>query len=587
MKHTLIYTTLALSLIFICSCATSSTKKLGHQYQNNEKLKLALGKDSESPYYHYMLSRIHNKKNELPQAIDLLKKAIDNNPKSIFLKKEILDLYLAQNNYDKAILVAENILKTNPDTIDILSILAQLKLKKNQSKEALEIYNRILKLEPDNKNTYLLMGRIYSDDNNIDESFKLYSKMLEHFPDSYIAHYYLGMAYLDQNKLNYAEEEFFKTIELSPKLIEPRLQLIGIYKRHSKDSNKPDKKVLKTFKNILAIEPSNDFVSMEYALYLHSHGNVKKAEKIFFNFGERCSKDEKFLLQVANEYIVKKKFAPASIIFVEMLKASPDNPSINFFTGYAFDSLKKYQQAVKYYARVKPGSTYYKKSIIHTAFLHKDNKKNKKGLELLELYHKEHPKDIDVITFLSSFYIDNNDLDKCRDILNYGLTISKNNPVLLFKLGICMDKSNNKNECIRIMKKVIELDPDNAEALNYLGYTYAELGINLDEAGRLITKALKRKPNDGFITDSLGWVYFQKGSYAKASELLQKAAELTTYDPIIMEHLGDSYTKENRFSKALEVYKKALKKTSETKKQQKIQLKTKIKELESKINAQE
>jgi tetratricopeptide (TPR) repeat protein len=587
MKHNLIYISLfTFILIFITGCSVTSTHpdKMPGSRQDQAPV---TDKDLDSPYYYYMLSRLHNKKNELPEATASLKKAIDKDPESVFLKKEMINLYLAQNNFDAAIKLAENILATNPDTIDILFTLASLKIKRNKKKEAIAIYNKILTLKPDNKNTYLLLGKIFNDDKNSNELFKLYSKMLEHFPDSYIAHYYLGMAYLDQNKLNYAEEEFLKTIELSPKLVEPRLQLIDIYKTRTEKQTKPNKKILETYKEILKIEKQNDFVRMEYAIYLHSHGDKKKAEKIFFTFGEKSAKDEKFLLQIANEYIVKKKFKEAIVLFVEMLKAAPENASLNFFTGYAFDSLKEYKTAVKYYQKVKPGTAYYKKSIIHTAYLYKDNKDNERGIKLLEQFHKANPNDIDVITFLASFYLDSEDFKKCADILNFGLTKSKDNTVLLFKLGICMDKSNNKEECIKVMKKVIELEPENAEALNYLGYTYAELGIKLDEADRLITGALKLKPNDGFITDSLGWVYYKKGSYAKASKLLLKAAELTSFDPIIMEHLGDSYTMEKRLTEALSIYKRALKKITEKNNYLKIQLKKKIKELESKINATE
>jgi tetratricopeptide (TPR) repeat protein len=233
---------------------------------------------------------------------------------------------------------------------------------------------------------------------------------------------------------------------------------------------------------------------------------------------------------------------------------------------------------------VKPDSTYYKKSIIHTAFLYKDKKEILKSIDTLEKFHKSNPKDIDIIIFLSSFYIENKSLEKCIKILNHGLSVSKDDPTLLFKLGVCMDKSDKKDECIRIMKKVIEIDPENAEALNYLGYTYAEKGIKLDEADKLISKALELKPDDGYITDSLGWVYYQRGAYAKASELLQKAAKMTSYDPIITEHLGDSYTKENRLKQALSVYKKALGKLTDN--EQKIKLEKKIKALESRINAQ-
>jgi len=109
------------------------------------------------------------------------------------------------------------------------------------------------------------------------------------------------------------------------------------------------------------------------------------------------------------------------------------------------------------------------------------------------------------------------------------------------------------------MKAVIEIDPENANALNYLGYTYADIGKNLDEAERLVKLALQYKPEDGYITDSLGWIYFKKGKLDQALLLLQKAVTLIPEDPTILEHLGDVYMKLDKREKALEYYKDSLK----------------------------
>ncbi len=589
MKRSLLYIILTpLFLLPFSSCGIKAQNQIQQAPpQKTEKANPVLTITSNSPYYYYMMSRLYHNKNKSAQAISLLKQAISKDPDSIFLKKEMVNLYLEQDNFDGATKCAEKILDRDPGAIDVLFTLAKLRIKKNKKNEAIQIYNKILELEPNNKNTYLLLGKIYNKEKNSEQSFKLYSKMLEHFPDSYIAHYYLGLAYIDQNKLNYGEEEFLKTIELSPKLIEPRLRLIDIYKLHNKKQKQANSKIIKIYKEILQIEPHNEFVLMEYGLYLYNHGKKEKGEKIFFAFGKKSAANEKLLLSIVNEYIVKKRFKDASTLFAEMHKAVPENSTINFFTGYAFDFLKKYKQAVQYYQLVKPGTQYYKKSIIHTAFLHKDNKNTEKAIIILKQYHKTEPADIDIIAFLASLYVEKEDFKSCIKILNQGLSASKDNPTLLFKLGICMDKSGNKDKCIQLIKKVIQLDPDNPEALNYLGYTYAELGINLDKADKLINKALKLKPNDGYITDSLGWIYYQKGAYTKASILLQKAAELTSYDPIITEHLGDSYFKEKKLKKALSIYKKALKKVLKKNRKQKTKLKIKIKTLENQINAQE
>ncbi|MGH7820249.1 MAG: tetratricopeptide repeat protein, partial [Candidatus Binatia bacterium] len=129
------------------------------------------------------------------------------------------------------------------------------------------------------------------------------------------------------------------------------------------------------------------------------------------------------------------------------------------------------------------------------------------------------------------------------------------------------------------MEKAIELNPKNAPALNYLGYTWAEMGIELDEAERLIQRALDLEPDDGFYIDSLAWVYYQRGDFDKAVETLERAVELVDDDPTVTEHLGDAYQKLGRFADAVRVYRDALAKTKEP--DQVERLKGKISSVES------
>ena len=127
----------------------------------------------------------------------------------------------------------------------------------------------------------------------------------------------------------------------------------------------------------------------------------------------------------------------------------------------------------------------------------------------------------------------------------------------------------------------IKKDPFHTNALNYLGYTYAERGTNLDEAEDLIKRALKFRPNDGYILDSLGWVYFKKKKFDEALIELEKSWKLAPNDPVIGEHLGDVYVKKSLWEKALKVYRRILE-INPTAKEKEIILK-KIKEAQQKL----
>jgi tetratricopeptide (TPR) repeat protein len=161
------------------------------------------------------------------------------------------------------------------------------------------------------------------------------------------------------------------------------------------------------------------------------------------------------------------------------------------------------------------------------------------------------------------------------------VSLDPKNDQALFQLGAIYDENKNKEKSIASMKKAIELNPQNAPALNYLGYTWAEMGVQLDEAEGLILRALKIEPNDGFYIDSLGWVYYQKGDYSKAVEQLERAVEITVDDPAIMEHLADAYEKVGKPDRAITRYREALKKATEN--DQIKRIREKLQRLEKKI----
>jgi tetratricopeptide (TPR) repeat protein len=189
-----------------------------------------------------------------------------------------------------------------------------------------------------------------------------------------------------------------------------------------------------------------------------------------------------------------------------------------------------------------------------------------------EALEKE-PLEPELYLFLGALHEEMGSYEKAVLTFKKGLELQSDSVRLHFRLAVVYDKSGDKNACIEEMKAVIDLDPTHAEALNYLGYTYAELGINLDEAKVLIKRAMKHKPNDGYIIDSLGWVYYKLGLYKMAIKYLEEANTLAPDDATILEHLGDAHMKVNNPKKSLQYYKKSLEKKGEDTKalEQKIQ----------------
>ena len=106
--------------------------------------------------------------------------------------------------------------------------------------------------------------------------------------------------------------------------------------------------------------------------------------------------------------------------------------------------------------------------------------------------------------------------------------------------------------------KALEYFPDDAHILNYLGYGWIDRDKNIDQGIKMIRHALKIEPNDGYITDSLGWALYKKGQYEEAVTTLEQAVELVPYDPVLNDHLGDAYWRVGRRQEARFQWRRAL-----------------------------
>jgi tetratricopeptide (TPR) repeat protein len=129
---------------------------------------------------------------------------------------------------------------------------------------------------------------------------------------------------------------------------------------------------------------------------------------------------------------------------------------------------------------------------------------------------------------------------------------------LYYARGVSYERLDEWGKAEADFRKALELSPNQPSTLNYLGYSLVEKRIKLEEAQELIERAVKWRPDDGFITDSLGWLLYSIGKFEEAVEPMERAVELTPTDPIINDHLGDVYWKADRIREAQFQWRRAL-----------------------------
>jgi tetratricopeptide (TPR) repeat protein len=127
-----------------------------------------------------------------------------------------------------------------------------------------------------------------------------------------------------------------------------------------------------------------------------------------------------------------------------------------------------------------------------------------------------------------------------------------------FLLGAAYERSGQREQAVAEFRRLLDADPEYHAALNYLGYMFAERGEHLDEAQKLIEKAVALEPDNGAYVDSLGWVYYRLGRFEQARATLERATRLETADGTVQEHLGDVYGAMGQRDRAGEAYRRAI-----------------------------
>jgi tetratricopeptide (TPR) repeat protein len=136
-----------------------------------------------------------------------------------------------------------------------------------------------------------------------------------------------------------------------------------------------------------------------------------------------------------------------------------------------------------------------------------------------------------------------------------------------FLLGSAYERTGRRDRAIEEFRRILKIQPDFHAALNYLGYTFADQGVNLEEALKLVSRAVTLDPDNGAYVDSLGWTYYRLGRTEQARGTLERAARLEPEDATLQEHLGDVYVALGQMERARQAYQRALELEGENREQ--------------------
>lgn len=232
------------------------------------------------------------------------------------------------------------------------------------------------------------------------------------------------------------------------------------------------------------------------------------------------------------------------------LALRPKDDSILLQLGGVAEAQNNSELAIDYFERVSPQSPLKKIAELQLGLNLADMERPDEAIEHLENVLEADPDDMRAYLALGGVYASKKDYAKAAEIYDRAVARipepTRADWNVFYQRGIANERLKQWDKAEPNFRKALELYPDQPQVLNYLGYSWVDMGINLDEGLALIAKAVEQRPSDGYIVDSLGWAYYKLGRYEDAVRELERAVSLMPNDPVLNDHLGDAYWRVGR-----------------------------------------
>lgn len=449
--------------------------------------------------------------------------------------------------------------KLAPDDPDAQRTLALLYVKSGHPERAVTHLERVVSIEPEQGNGFMAAAAVLAGAEDGSKALDAMSKLVARYktdPQAYLAYATLALKLEDYPAAVQASD---KALALDPRLAQARM-----IKAQSLLKQGATERALKSMSSAASEDPTNFELQFSYGKMLVQAQRYGEAREVFERLLREQPKHPDLLYTLGLLNLQEGRYSAATDYFRHLVQTGKRIDEAYYYLGRIEEERKRYRPALDYYAKVGEGEYHVDAQVRIGTMLarvgewpkvreHFKQRRDRAGDEATEvrLYLAEGRVLRDVKRYAEAFRL-----------FSRALIEHPGNPDLLYARALIAEKMGRLDFLERDLKAILAKDPDNATALNALGYTLAEHNRRLEEARGYIERALRLKPDDPTVMDSMGWIQYRLGNYRQAEKYLRKAYGLLQ-DPEIAGHLSELLWHQGRRAEALKVLQTALQKDPE------------------------
>jgi tetratricopeptide (TPR) repeat protein len=493
---------------------------------------------------------------------------LDPNP---FLGGKMLSAKAAAGQRAEAMLEARKMVLLYPRDPQLRLLYGSMLAASGDVASASEQLEKCVELDPQREQAYLELIELYQVSKQGPKALVVARELVRNVPSSIAGWSILSRLLVAQSQYKEALVPARRAWEMQSS--NPHLaQMYAIVLQ----LNGKTSQAIRIYEQLYRMDPTDEELTARMVDLYREIGNLENALELLDELSRQDSKGRPAVqMQRALLLWELKRFKEASELLSRLSKEHPDSDRLKYLAAVGLERLESWDEALKAYAAVPASSSFRYQAEVRTIVIYKNRKLWSEALVAAERLVAAHASDWEAYGLAAGIHSDAGRFEDAIRLASDGYAKFQDKPRLLFLKGVYQEKAGDRDGCIETMREVLVKDPTNSSAYNYLGYLFVEKGENLDEAESLIKKAIELKPDDGFYLDSLGWLYFQRGELQKARELLEKASKIEPKEGVILEHLGDVKRQLGDLKGGVELYRKALEGSLEDKDRQRIEKKLK------------
>ena len=575
-----------------------------------ENFRLAMKEDPSASFLVEDIAELYRMSGRIREAVEEAQTALKTNPDDLNARRVLAHIYTQQigdaqtNHIDegmarRAVEQYKIITDKDPKDVDSLVMLGRLDRVLENSVDAEAAFKKALTQEPDNDDAITGLASVYSDRGDAKTASALLEKLVQKNP-SPRALVILANSYESMHEYALAVNAYKKALELDPNRIElkaalaqdqamagqfddalatyrdlaaanpqdaqPYLGMAQIYRGKKDFAN-----ARKMYDKAKTLDPDSIEIRYNEVGLLEDEGKTADAitalkgildstARRTYNPAERGYR-AKMLEQLGLLYRSNDQYDKSVDAFRQIAVLDPDlSPRAEAQVIDTYRLAKDYtkaQQASDEAAKKYPNDRTVRE--VRAQLLADEAKTDQAIAELKKLLDGKN--DREVYLAMADVYQKGRNFAEMGKVLDAAdkLSAAKEDKAgVLFLRGAMYEREKNYDLAEKTFRQVLDLDPTNASAMNYLGYMLADQNTRLPEAQDLIKKAISLEPNNYAFLDSLGWVYYRMNRLNDAEQELTRSVQLMSKDPTIHDHLGDVYFKQGKIKEAIAQWQSSL-----------------------------